>query len=107
MSENDGGGAGFLWFLAGLGIGAAVGILYAPKSGEELRQQLRSAAEDSTNTVKERARQAREQAGSWAEKGRDYLNTQKEQIRSAVEAGRSAYREATGEEVGGATPNVP
>jgi gas vesicle protein len=107
MSENDGGGAGFLWFLAGLGIGAAVGILYAPKSGEEMRQQLRSAAEDGTNTVKERARQAREQAGSWAEKGRDYLNTQKEQIRSAVEAGRSAYREATGEEVGGATPNVP
>ena len=24
MSENEGGGAGFLWFLAGLGIGAAL-----------------------------------------------------------------------------------
>lgn len=107
MSENDGGGAGFLWFLAGLGIGAAVGILYAPKSGGELRQQLREVAEDGSNTVKERARQAREQAGTWAEKGRDYLNQQRDQIRSAVEAGRHAYREATGEEVEGATPNVP
>ena len=107
MSENDGGGAGFLWFLAGLGIGAAVGILYAPKSGGELRQQLREVAEDGSNTVKERARQAREQAGTWAEKGRDYLNQQREQIRSAVEAGRHAYREATGEDVEGATPNVP
>ncbi len=107
MSENDGGGAGFLWFLAGLGIGAAVGILYAPKSGGELRQQLREVAEDGSNTVKERARQAREQAGTWAEKGRDYLNQQREQIRSAVEAGRHAYREATGENVEGATPNVP
>ena len=107
MSENDSGGASFLWFLAGLGIGAAVGILYAPKSGDELRQQLREVAEDGTNKVRESARQAREQAGSWAEKGRDYLNQQREQIRSAVEAGRSAYREATGEEVGGATPNVP
>ncbi len=107
MSENDGGGAGFLWFLAGLGIGAAVGILYAPKSGGELRQQLREVAEDGSNTVRERARQAREQAGTWAEKGRDYLNQQKEQIRSAVEAGRHAYREATGEEVEGAKPNVP
>jgi gas vesicle protein len=103
MSENDGGGAGFLWFLAGLGIGAAVGILYAPKSGGELRQQLREVAEDGSNTVKERARQARE----WAEKGRKYLNQQREQIRSAVEAGRHAYREATGEDVEGAKPNVP
>ncbi len=105
MSDRD--GSGFLWFLAGLGIGAAVGILYAPKSGDELRQQIREAAEDGRNSVKERARQAREQAGTWAEKGRDYLNSQREQIRSAYEAGRQAYREATGEEVEGATPNVP
>lgn len=105
MSDRDGGG--FLWFLAGLGIGAAVGILYAPKSGDELRQQLREVAEEGKDTVRDRARQAREQAGSWAEKGRDYLNQQKDQIRSAVEAGRSAYREATSEDVEGATPNVP
>jgi gas vesicle protein len=105
MSDRD--GSGFLWFLAGLGIGAAVGILYAPKAGEETRQQLRSAAEEFPDTVKERTRQAREQAGSWAEKGRDYLNQQKDQIRSAYEAGRQAYREATSEEAEGATPNVP
>jgi gas vesicle protein len=105
MSDRD--GSGFLWFLAGLGIGAAVGILYAPKSGDEVRQQLRAAAEDFPDKAKERARQAREQAGSWAEKGRDYLNQQKDQIRSAYEAGRQAYREATNEGVEGATPNVP
>jgi gas vesicle protein len=105
MSERD--GSGFLWFLAGLGIGAAVGILYAPKSGDEVRQQLRAVAEDLPDKAKERARQAREQAGSWAEKGRDYLNQQKDQIRSAYEAGRQAYREATTEEVADTTPNVP
>jgi gas vesicle protein len=105
MADRD--GSGFLWFLAGLGIGAAVGILYAPKAGEETRQQLRSAAEDLPDTMKERARQAREQAGSWAEKGRDYLNQQKDQIRSAYEAGRQAYREATTETTEGTTPNVP
>ena len=105
MSDRD--GSGFLWFLAGLGIGAAVGVLYAPKSGDELRQQIREVAEDGRNSVKERARQAREQAGGWAEKGRDYLNQQKGQIRSAYEAGRQAYREATGDQVEGATPNVP
>jgi gas vesicle protein len=105
MSERD--GSGFLWFLAGLGIGAAVGILYAPKAGEETRQRLREVAEEGRDSVKERARQAREQAGTWADKGRDYLNQQKEQIRSAYEAGRQAYREATSEGAEGAKPKVP
>src|ERR1039457_6072699 len=99
MSDSDGGS--FLWFLAGLGIGAAVGILYVPKSGGEGGQNLREVAEDGRETVKERARQAREQAGGWADKGRDYLSQQKEQIRSAYEAGRQAYREATNEEGAG------
>jgi len=105
MSDRD--GSSLLWFLAGLGIGAAVGILYAPKAGDELRQQLREVAEEGRENVKQRARQAREQAGSWAEKGRDYLNQQKDQIRSAYEAGRQAYREATSQDVEGTTPNVP
>jgi len=105
MSDRE--GSGFLWFLAGLGIGAAVGILYAPKSGEETRQRIREVAEEGRDQVRERTRQAREQAGNWADKGREYLNQQKDQIRSAYEAGRQAYREATSESVEGTTPNVP
>ena len=42
MADND--GSGILWFMAGLGIGAALGILYAPKTGEETRQQILDAA---------------------------------------------------------------
>lgn len=104
MADND--GSGILWFLAGLGIGAAIGILYAPKTGEETRQQIREAAEQGREAVKERARQARDSAGTWADKGRDYLNSQKEQIRSAYEAGRQAYHEATNESDPAAAPNL-
>jgi gas vesicle protein len=96
MADND--GSGILWFMAGLGIGAALGILYAPKTGEETRQQILDAAGQGKDVVRERARQAREQAGTWADKGRDYLNSQKEQIRSAYDAGRQAYRDATTDE---------
>jgi gas vesicle protein len=94
MSERNGGG-GLLWFLAGLGIGAAVGILYAPQSGSETRELIMSKAEEGREFVRKRAKDARNQAGEWAEKGKQAYQSQKEQIRSAVEAGRQAYREKT------------
>jgi gas vesicle protein len=99
MSERD--GNSFLWFLAGLGIGAIAGVLYAPRSGDETRQALRSKAEDGREFVRDRAKQAREQAAGWVDKGREVLNQQKEQFRSAYEAGKQAYHEATASEGGG------
>lgn len=93
MSERNGGG--LLWFLTGLGIGAVVGILYAPQSGSETREILMAKAEEGRDFVRRRAREAREQAGEWADRGREVINAQKEQLRSAVEAGRQAYREKT------------
>jgi len=98
MSEKD--GNSFLWFLAGLGFGAIAGILYAPRAGSETREALRSKAEEGREFMRDRARQAREQASGWAERGRDIVNQQKEQFRSAYEAGKQAYQEATRPESG-------
>jgi gas vesicle protein len=99
MSERDGSNS-FLWFLAGLGFGAIAGILYAPRAGSETREALRSKAEEGRDYVRERAQKAREQAQGWADRGREALNQQKEQFRSAYEAGRQAYQEATRPEGG-------
>jgi gas vesicle protein len=93
MSDRD--SNGFLWFLAGLGIGALAGVLYAPQSGSETRDVIRGKAEEGRERVRARARQAREQAAEWTERGKDVLNQQKEQFRSAFEAGKQAYRETT------------
>lgn len=95
MSERD--GSSFVWFLAGLGLGGLVGVLYAPRAGSETREELRARAEQGTEYVRTRAREAREQASGWVDKGRDVVNQQKDQFRAAYEAGRRAYQEATTE----------
>lgn len=99
MADKD--SNSFLWFLAGLGFGAIAGILYAPRAGSETREALRSKAEEGRDFMRERARQAREQATGWADRGREVLNQQKEQFRSAYEAGKQAYQDATRAEGGG------
>lgn len=95
MSDRD--GNSFVWFLAGLGLGALAGVLYAPRSGSETREALRARADEGREYVRSRAREAREQANQWADKGREVVNQQKEQFRAAYEAGRQAYHEATTE----------
>ncbi|HZC22963.1 MAG TPA: YtxH domain-containing protein, partial [Candidatus Binatia bacterium] len=95
MSDRD--GNSFVWFLAGLGLGALAGVLYAPRSGSETREALRARADEGREYVRNRAREAREQANEWADKGREVVSQQKEQFRAAYEAGRQAYHEATTE----------
>jgi gas vesicle protein len=93
MADRD--SNSFLWFLAGLGVGAVVGVLYAPRSGDEMRDVIRSKAEESTERARQTARRAREQANDWVDRGSDAINQQKERFRSAYEAGRQAYNETT------------
>lgn len=103
MSQSD--GNGFLWFLAGLGVGALVGVLYAPRAGTETRQAIRDKAEEGRDYMRGRAREAREQAAQWVDRGRDILNQQRDQFKAAYEAGRQAYHETTATE-GGAAKNL-
>ena len=89
----------FVWFLAGLGLGALAGVLYAPRPGSETREVLRARAEEGRDYMRSRAREARSQATDWVDRGRDVVNQQKEQFRAAYEAGRQAYQDATNEVV--------
>ena len=56
MADRD--GSSFLWFLAGLGVGAAVGVLYAPKSGDEMRDVIRSKAQESADRARQQEQDA-------------------------------------------------
>ena len=83
MAEDRGSNA-ILWFLAGLGLGSLLGVLFAPSGGaDEVREY-----------VGNRARQAREQASEWVDRGREILERQREEFGSAREAD---YDEPTAE----------
>ena len=97
MSDRD--GNTLVWFLAGLGLGAVAGVLYAPRSGSETWREVlaRASVEEGRDYMRTRARDARSQATDWVDRGRDVVNQQKDQFRAAYEAGRQAYQEATTE----------
>lgn len=121
-AENQNASLG--WFLAGLGLGALVGVLYAPKSGRETRETLVASAKDGTEYVRVRARGAVEQVGpivdrtkaqaseyvqrgkeavgqtraqweEFVEKGKGFVTDQTSRVAAAVEAGKHAYQSST------------
>lgn len=96
MSDRENGN-NFMWFLAGLGFGALLGVLYAPRSGKETREALKNTAEEGREFLKTRGREARETVSQWVDRGKEAVGRQKEQISSAIDAGRQAYREVTTE----------
>ncbi len=94
MSDRDNSNS-FMWFLAGLGFGALIGVLYAPRSGKETRDALKNTAQEGSEYLKNRGREARETVSQWVDKGKEVVSQKKEAISSAIDATRQAYREAS------------
>src|SRR5260221_2527206 len=82
------------YFFLGLGLGVAAGVLFAPKSGAETRDYLRSRADDGSEFLKRRSTELRETATEAVERGKATVQKHKENLTAAVEAGTQAYREA-------------
>jgi gas vesicle protein len=112
MEEKSGIG----YFLLGLGIGVAAGILWAPKAGEETRQLIADKAGESAEYLRQRTEEGKQYVAQRATEGKEYLRQQtetlkgsasdlidqgrssvakqKENLSAAVEAGKQAYRDA-------------
>jgi gas vesicle protein len=89
--ENGGSKVGF--FLAGLGIGAVLALLFAPRSGQETRDMIAHKAGEGRDYVKTKTDEFRKQAEEAVEKGRGLVAKQKEMLSAALEAGKQAYQE--------------
>jgi gas vesicle protein len=113
FDNNDSSGFA-LGLLTGTVVGVGLGMLFAPKAGSELRNQLSEQAGALAHQTQEGYRKATENAGQWAEKGKeaagewaergkDLYGKAREAIsRGAEEAQRSAH-DAAGTVAGATT----
>jgi gas vesicle protein len=96
------GGSGVLPFIVGAAVGALLGVLFAPRPGEETRRRirgrLRELRDEAASTVEDALAEARRQIESGLATARRALEEQAEELREVFEAGRAAARE-TREEI--------
>ncbi|OGR73755.1 MAG: hypothetical protein A2X40_01930 [Elusimicrobia bacterium GWC2_65_9] len=85
MSQNNS-GESILAFLLGGVVGAAIGVLLAPKRGKETREQILDWFE-----------KGREKARHLVDEEREVLHTKKAQVQAAWSAGKKAYQETVAE----------
>ncbi len=74
-------GTAITFLLIGLGVGAAVGLLLAPKTGRQLRKDLRRSYDDAVDTVSDWTEDARGRFKDVVEKGSDFAD----ELRSKAE----------------------
>jgi gas vesicle protein len=75
-SEGSNVGTAITFLMIGLGVGALTGLLLAPKTGRQLRRDLRRGYED-----------ARESLGDWADEAKDRLHEAGDRVRDVANRG--------------------
>lgn len=105
VERSEGSLAGF---LLGLAVGAGVALLFAPKTGDETRQQLKNTgrrlraaaaerAEDLQEALGGRYERTRERIEEGLETARSTLDEKRESARDAIHAGKEAVKSARSE----------
>lgn len=86
-TRQSGFGSGFGYLVAGLGIGAALTVFFAPQSGEKTRKWVANKCLDAADTANDNVRQSRIHL-------REVMDRGQQQISEAVAAGREAIGHA-------------
>jgi gas vesicle protein len=82
ISMNNGRGT-IITFVAGLGIGAGLALLFAPLSGEETREWLKDNAEN-------RLKKIRRQGRRWVYQFQDVLDKSEHQVTKVLRTSKNA-----------------
>ena len=99
FEREEGGGSFLMGLLAGTVLGAGLGMLFAPKSGSELRSQIGSQINDSTGRLREVAdqtyNQATEKVSQMVDRGREAYDRARSSVSNMASAGTSGSSSAT------------
>jgi len=97
MSEKNSSGIALAFILGGL-IGVALGVLYAPGSGKETRKKIKNITGDLIDNAGDFVEDVKEKTINAVEDAKEKLNSKKERLEFAFEAGKKAYKEGKIEE---------
>jgi gas vesicle protein len=73
-------GTAVAFLLIGIGVGALIGMLYAPKPGKQIRKDLRRKLDDARETLDDWKDQAREVAEDALERGSDLADEIRDRV---------------------------
>ena len=91
MADETQSSSGFSWFLAGLGIGALIGVLYAPKAGKETREDLAASAREGTEYLRQRSKEATEQINQIVDRGKAQVSEYVDRGKEYIDRGRAQW----------------
>ena len=93
-----------IYLGAGCGIGLVLGLLFAPQSGEEMRNTITSKVDDLTHKVQDRVHESGigdTASQTWrnvVEKGKNVASMGRTRLNESVEAGRRKFNESMEDE---------
>jgi gas vesicle protein len=79
-SEQSSAGTAITFLLIGLGAGALIGLLFAPKAGRQMRKELRRRYEDARETIEDWKEDAREAAEETLERGAELAEELRDRV---------------------------
>ena len=79
------------YFLVGLGIGSLIGVLFAPKSGEETRELIARKAREGNQLARQKAREMRNRVEETVERGKGIIAETEGRIATAIDVGIETY----------------
>src|SRR5262245_26957998 len=92
FEREEGGGSFLMGLLAGTILGAGLGMLFAPKSGSELRSQLGDQANRLRDAAGETYSQATEKVSQMVDRGREAYERARSSVSSMASTGTTGSK---------------
>ncbi len=93
MSSRGSTGDRLTFLLIGAGIGATLALLFAPKSGKELRRDIADVSRRTYDKGTDAARRVGDRVSQGMDTVRGVVERTKGQVQGAYEAGKQSFRD--------------